>query len=542
MMGRRLTLVSVVAVVVAVFLPGSGFGSSAVTVRGARGIPAPLAAAIHARFGAAPVMSASSGATEHPQLGWDVALSSDGTTALVSAIGAGNQKGATYIYHVASAGSWESTSTPVATLSGTADHGLGEALGYDIALSADGTTAFVSAPLSNGGGGGVFVFHASDESAWASTSTPTATLTVPNGLFFGFDGLAVSSDGTTLVAGDESYNETGGAYVFHVSSESAWASTASPTATLSNAAQPSSDEGFGYGVAISGDGTTVLVGDNDSHGHAGGVDLFHVPAEAAWITSSTPTAILSNSSGVAHDYLGTALALSGDGTTAFLAAPGVNGYRGAVDVFHVANENLWMSSSTPAAILTDGKAAKYEDFGGDIAVSSDGTTAVAGALGTKQSAGAAFVFRASGEDAWASSSAPTAVLTDSAGARNDALGATVATAGDGATVLAGVPFVNWQTGKADVFHVADSSSWLTSSTPTAKLTNSALPKPRCVVPHLKKYPLDLAKYFLFNSNCRLGKVTKVHAAKKYKRKIVSQSPAPGRNLPPGSKVKVKIGK
>src|SRR5262249_57630913 len=111
-------------------------------------------------------------------MGFSVGMAADGTTALVSAVGAGNLNGAAYIYHVASAGSWVSSATPTATLSGKGTEGLG----FHVALSADGTTAFAAAPyrldLDTFTAGAVLVFHVSDESAWASTSTPTATLTI----------------------------------------------------------------------------------------------------------------------------------------------------------------------------------------------------------------------------------------------------------------------------------------------------------------------------------------------------------------------------
>ena len=213
-----------------------------------------------------------------------------------------------------------------------------------------------------------------------------------------------------------------------------------------------------------------------------------------------------------------------------------------MDVFHVANAAIWLSSSAPAATLTNGGGAKNSRLGGTLTASADGTTVAAGAEGVKHAIGAAYVFHASGADAWASSSAPTASLTDSAGASGDLRGNALGSSSDGATVLIGAPGVDWSTGTADVFHVADAGSWLTSSTPTAKLTNSALPKPRCIVPGLKKYHVSFAKQVLADADCRLGKVRKVHSAKKNKGKIVSQSPAPRHNLSPGSKVNVKVGK
>jgi hypothetical protein len=513
-------------------------------VRSAHAIPSGLAAALHARFGAGMIQLADS-PTEHPYMGESVAMSADGTTALVGAEGAGNQKGAAFVYHVASAGSWVSTSTPVATLAGTTSHGAGEKLGRNVALSADGTTAFVSAPHRLGGPstlGAVLVFHVSDETAWASTSTPTAVLTVPGAFFFGDDGTAVSSDGTTLVVGDESSNaEAGGAWIFHVASESAWASTSTPTAALFNSNQPKSDRYAGYRVAISGSGTTVLV-DNRGHGsEVGEAYIFHVASEGAWATNSTPTAILSNAGGAAYDSLGNTLALSADGATAFLASD-ANVGRGAVDVFHVADETSWVTSSAPAAILTNSGSAGGDYLGYSLAVSSDGTTVEASAPGAHKETGATYVFHVANANAWATTATPTAALTNSAGVHRDLRAFALAGSADGASLLVGSPFVNWSTGTADVFHVADAGSWLTSATPTATLTNSALPKPACVVPSLKGFPVGFALLFIDDANCRLGKVVKVHSTKKHKGRIVSQSPAPKTHLAPGSKINVKVGK
>jgi hypothetical protein len=540
---RRFVVASaIVAVVTAAFVPSAGFGSSAAVLRSAhRAVPARLAHALDARFGARKTQSTDS-PTEHPGLGYAVAMSADGTTALVGAPGALKGKGAVYVYHVADAGSWTSSATPMATLAGTAEHGLGEYLGISIALSADGTTAFVGAPFRAGDTGAVIVFHVADETAWTSTSTPTAVLTHQDGFFFGEVGLAVSADGTTLVAGDWDYdNGRGGAFIYHVSSEDAWASTSTPTATLTNAAAPAY-ESVGYAVAISGDGTTVLVSDILAADHAGSAYVYHAASSAAWLSSSTPTAILTNASGAANDFLGAALAFSSDGTTAFLGAPGVNAQKGAVDVFHVAAEPLWAATSTPTAILTNGTAAKGDFLGESLAVSGDGKTVVAGASYVMRRTGAAYVFHASGEDTWASSATPAAALSDSAGAHKDGLGISVATAADGATVLLGAPYVNWLTGQTDVFHTADPASWQTSSSPTARLTNSALPKPLCVVPNIKGFHIPFAKELLDNANCRLGKVKRIHSTRKNRKLILSQSPAPKRHLPPGSKVSVKIGR
>jgi hypothetical protein len=474
-------------------------------------------------------------------VGQAAALSADGTTALVAAPGVTKNRGVVYVFHGSSAASWVSSSTPAATLT---CKGVGAAQTEgSVALSADGTTAFVGAPGYRNGVGAVCIFHVSNEDAWASSSTPTATMTVGHGkaAFIGW-AVAASSDGTTLVAGAPLYGSlAGGAYVFHVSSEDGWASSSTPTATLSNAGESRTDLFVGSAVAISGDGTSALLSDSRSGKGAGRAYVFHVASEAAWTSSSAPTAILSNASGVAHDALGRSLAFSGDGTTAFLGAPGVNGGRGAVDVFHASGEGAWASSSAPAATLTNAGGSRRDVLGYGVAVSADGTTAVVTAPGVNRKAGATYVFHATDEGAWTSRATPNATLTDSTGGRNGRLGVGLGSSADGATVLIGAPGVDWNTGAADMFHVSDASSWLTSSTPAATLTNSALPHLECVVPQLVGLRLAAARVALKDAKCRLGKVTEVRSRAK-KGRIVSQSRTPKSHLAPRSKVNVTVAK
>ncbi len=405
-------------------------------------------------------------------LGGAVALSSDGSTALIGAPSGNNAAGAACVFHASAEGSWSSSSTPTATLTGG---------GASVALSADGTTALIGAVGFNSSTGAAYVFHASSEGSWASSSTPTATLTRSSGA--SGDGLAasvaISSDGTTALIGAPGVGgeleEAGAAYVFHSSSEGSWSSSSTPAATLSSPTGPTLDD-VGYSVALSSDGTTALIGSPGPYppvangglaGYgpgptgAGEAYVFHVSSEGSWSSSSTPTATLTNSSGGSDDGLGNAVALSPDGTTALIGAPGVNNSAGAAYVFHVASEGSWASSSTPTATLTHSSGASGDTLGGAVAVSRDGTTALIGAPG----AGAAYVFHASAEGSWSSSSTPTATLTGG--------GASVALSSDGTTALIGAPGLNSSTGAAHVFHTSSEGSWASSSTPTATLTNSS---------------------------------------------------------------------
>jgi len=536
---RRFLGASVIAVLMtAAFLPGSGLGSSAAVVRGAHEIPAGLAAAIHARLGAGTIRSSSAAlAGPQPDLALSVALSADGTTALVGAPGVAGGKGAAYIFHAPDANSWSSSGKPTATLTRKRGTAKGD-FGFSVALSADGTTAFVGAPFTGTGlfpAGAIYAFHVSAEDAWSSSSTPRATLTASNGIFVGIAALALSTDGKTLVAGAPAYNgAAGGAYVFHVSSEDVWASSSTPSATLSNAGESQKDGGVGLAVAVSGDGTTALVSDN-ANPNGGGAYLYHVSAEDAWTTKSTPNAILSDADSGSNDSLGLAVALSGDGTVALLGAPGVDSARGAVDVFHASGEAAWTSITTPTATLTRAGGSAGDSLGEKLAMSNDGMTALVGAPGVGAKRGAAYIFRASGEGAWAFSDAPNATLTKSGAHANDQLGVGVFSA-DGATALVGAPGVRSQTGAAYVFHVSDESSL----TPAATLTDEALAA--CVVPKLKGLKLSGAKSALAVGRCRLGRVTKVHSTRKHRGRVLYQNRKRGRRLAIGAKVSVKVGK
>jgi hypothetical protein len=531
---RSVTAGAIAVVVTTAILSGSGVGSSAVRVRGARSIPAGLAAAIHARFGAGAIQLSRAAArdTEGPLFGFSVAVSADGTTAIVGAPAVNREAGAAYVFHASDAGSWSSSDTPTATL--TPASGPKEVFGYNVALSGDGTTAFVGAPAAGGSNdspGAIHVFHVSAEDAWTSSSTPAATLTAAGSLNLGYAPFAVSSDGTTLIAGAPYYNDSaGGAYVFHVSSEAAWVSSSTPTAVLTVPSESGSDIYVGGSVAISGDGATALLGDAgnpDVGGPGGGAYVYHVSAEDAWTSSAPPLGRLSDdNSGL--EYLGAELALSSDGSVALLTG------FGAADVFHTAGAASWASASTPTATLTG----PYGDFvGGLVALSSDGTNALV--TGNAGERAASFIFRVADEGGWASTSTPTAILTNSAEPRSRFGGEFGVLSGDGETALTGNPFLKADTGAADVFHVSDASSWVTSSTPTAVLTDASLA--RCVVAKLKGLTVSAARSRLVALDCRLGKVRRVHSKAK-KGRVVSQSRRSGSRLPVGTKVAVKVAK
>lgn len=141
------------------------------------------------------------GTTAQAQFGSSVALSGDGTIALIGAeAGSSNATNAAYVF-ASSSGIW----------SGTAAHtfadpttNTAENYGASVALSNDGSTALIGAPqttVSGGAGAGAAYVYVQTSGSWSST--PTKALTDPPaaaGDDFG-NGVALSDDGSTSFIG-----------------------------------------------------------------------------------------------------------------------------------------------------------------------------------------------------------------------------------------------------------------------------------------------------------------------------------------------------
>jgi hypothetical protein len=245
------------------------------------------------------------------------------------------------------------------------------------------------------------------------------------------DSVAVSADGSTIVVGGQLDGGTGGGfgtvYVFS-RPQAGWASE--QEAAELTASDPAAE--LGLSVAVSADGSTVVAGatTNDPVNLAEGAVYVWVRPPGGW-TSEQQNAELLPSDGGTSDQVGTSLAISGD--TVFAGATGANSGTGAVYVF-TKPPGGW-ADEHEAAQLTAAAGATRDQLGRSVAAS--GSTVVAGAPGSAGS-GKAYVFTepASG---WASEG-EAAILTASDAAVGDEFGASVGEAANGSTVAIGAPF------------------------------------------------------------------------------------------------------
>lgn len=274
------------------------------------------------------------------------------------------------------------------------------------------------------------------------------------------------------------------------------------------------------------------------------------------------------------------MALSADGTTAFIGATSLHTFFGTAYVFRAAAADVWVSSATPDAVLTDGPAGLFGDgFGGAVALSPNGMTALVGAPNLAFGpAGAAYFFHVRSPDAWTSTANPDA-MAGQHGSRKSGkvLGWSVALSEEG-TALVGDPSVLGKAGAADVFHIAGSDeSWGVGTDSRARLTNAASPPGdlfgasvglsadgttalvssvretfiftqqsgslgavHCYVPYLDGKAVSAAKRAIKSTHCRVGKMTRVRASRARIKRVVSQTPKPGERIAKDATIDLRV--
>jgi hypothetical protein len=223
---------------------------------------------VHPRLGAASgrctVHPAGERTTAHMQ-GGSVALSADGDTAIIGAplrpTTPAPEVGAAFVFTRIG-----STWSEQAKLVGT-DYVqcsvCSVAQGWSVALSADGNTAIVGGPDDNNNIGAAWVFARSG-STWSQQGSKllASDAAPPTGLG---SSVALSADGNTAVIGGWlDNNETGAIWVF-TRSGGVW-SQQGLKLVGSNAVGAALQ---GFSVALSGDGTTAIVGGRYDNSNAG---------------------------------------------------------------------------------------------------------------------------------------------------------------------------------------------------------------------------------------------------------------------------------
>jgi hypothetical protein len=326
------------------------------------------------------------GETGVARFGGSVALSAGGDTALIGGARDAEGVGAAWLF-TRSASTWAQQGEK---LTGAGEWGPG-AFGQSVALSSDGSTALIGAPMDH-----PFALAAGVGAAWVFTHTGGAwtqqgeKLTGAGGggpARFG-SSVALSADGNTAMIGGPNDGWCIGAAWILVRSGGVWNQQAMlPGELEGTACDDGPDDGetdellFGTAVALSADGNVGLV----SRPFLDALRLGETGSYARVGSSWTGKTALRDRKGAKAGA--SSLAVSADGQHVLLGKGEIEGRDSALAYVRAGSE--WAQEGL--GLQASGRAG-FSAFGGSVALSSSASTALIGGLADNGNVGAAWVF------------------------------------------------------------------------------------------------------------------------------------------------------
>lgn len=294
--------------------------------------------------------------------GASVALSSDGDTALIGGPTDNFPQGAAWVFTRVH-GVWRQQGPKLVPPDAASD----AAVGTSVALSSDGDTALI------GDGGGAWAYSR-NSGVWLQDSRHLP------GSGGGQGSLALSGDGQTALIGDWGDNNRVGATRVFTRTNGVWRQQG-PKLVGSGVVGMA---GQGWSVALSGGGRTAVIGGPYDSGNVGATWVF-TRTNGTW-RQRGPKLVGSGASGTAEQ--GWKVAVSGDGSTELIGGPADPGDDGAVWVF-ARTHGVWRQQG-PKLVISG--ATGNARLGDDVALSADGSTALIGQPDDNNRLGATWVF------------------------------------------------------------------------------------------------------------------------------------------------------
>jgi hypothetical protein len=249
--------------------------------------------------------------------GSSVALSGDGNTAIVGGPLDNSTVGSAWVF-TRSNGVWTQQQRLIGPIINTY-------FGSSVALSGDGNTAIVGGPGDGNGAGAAWVWTRSG-GAW-SVQTKLFGIGAATAAGQGTS-VALSADGNTAILGGPFDNtNTGAAWVF-TRSNGVWAQQGNKLVDNST-----TSANQGSSVTLSADGNISLVGGPQDGGGVVGAAWAYRRTGGSWTQLGNKLVVPNTTS-----QLGSSVALSGDGSTALVGGPEFNNGSGAAWVFGQPNK------------------------------------------------------------------------------------------------------------------------------------------------------------------------------------------------------------
>jgi hypothetical protein len=312
------------------------------------------------------------GAVGAAEQGYSVALSADGTTALVGGPFDNGTAGATWVF-TGSGTRW----FQLAKLFGTGAIGSDVLQGSSVALSDDGNTAIVGGPGDNSNAGAAWMFTRSGVT-WSQQKL--VGIGAVGASEQGYS-VALSGDGNTAIVGGPFDNSQAGAAWVFIRSGGMWSQQAE---LLGSGAVGAAQQG--WSVALSADGNTAIVGGPGDNTAVGAAWVF-TRSGGAW---SQQGAKLIGTGAVGIAEQGYSVALSGDGNSAIVGGPVDSSARAAAGAAWVFTRSGGTWSQQPGNKLIGSGAVGSARQGFSVALSCN--TAFVGGPFDNNNVGAAWAF------------------------------------------------------------------------------------------------------------------------------------------------------
>jgi hypothetical protein len=256
------------------------------------------------------------GATGYSTIGDAVSLSADGNTALVGGGSDGNMIGATWVF-IRSGGQWSQQGSK---LVGTGAIGTANQ-GRSVSISADGNTAIIGGSLDNSNVGAAWIFARSG-GIWSQQGNKLVGTGNAGKSSQGW--VSMAADGNTAILGGTGDSSGVGAVWIFTRSGGVWSQQGNKLVGTGATGIP----GQGYTLAISGDGNTLVVGGTFDNNQVGAVWVFNRSA-GQWSQQGNKL-IGTGASGAATQGK---VALSSDGSTLLVGGSNDANSTGAAWVF-----------------------------------------------------------------------------------------------------------------------------------------------------------------------------------------------------------------
>jgi len=204
----------------------------------------------------------SSAAQVKDAFGASVSISGDGNLLLVGATGRSTNTGTVYVFGRAnsSGNDWAQTGQLSA-----GDGAAGDFFGWSVAMSADGTAAVIGTPNRAMYRGTAYLFSRG-ETSWSQSAALSVSDGRANDRFG--NSVAISADGGVVIVGAPNKNrQTGTAYVFGRIGSGRDGTYTQQSKLTADDSVPS--DRYGAAVAVSRDGTTALIGAAEHSGTSG---------------------------------------------------------------------------------------------------------------------------------------------------------------------------------------------------------------------------------------------------------------------------------